>query len=228
MIYNRVVLDDTQKAQSSLTFSVDVKNGGGRPTHDLNGVPQQYSSQTDSAYIRVKMYDTAGTLVNTIQSQTYVLKNYGTNPGGWSAAPGDNQQPWTTATVTHTGSLANVRFIQIEMVGTDGAFWAGNYGPMWRVPTMIFGNDTSNTVYNPEFGISPNSVKAQGWFNSSNSWATCGTTSGSTPCVTNESGVTANMWGGGYDINGGSLAGAVGGYDGTLSTQTADTAAATE
>jgi hypothetical protein len=173
------------------------------------------------------MYDTAGNLVSTIQSQTYVLKNYGTNPGGWSAAPGDNQQPWTTATVTHTGSLANVRFIQIEMVGTDGAFWAGNYGPMWRSPTVNVGTDLTNVVYNPEFGISPNSVQAQGWFNTSNSWATCGTTSGSTPCVTNESGVTANMWGGGYDANGGSLAGQPGGYDGTLTTSSADTAATT-
>jgi hypothetical protein len=227
-IYNRVVLDSTQKAQGSFTFSADVKNGGGRPTHDLNGNPLAYSSQTDSAFLRVKMYDQAGTLVNTVQSQTYVLKNLGSDPNNqFSTRPGDNLQPWSNATVTYTGDLSNVRFLQIELVGTDGAFWAGNYGPMWRVPTVIFGNDTSNTVYNPEFGISPNSVKAQGWFNSSNSWATCGTTSGSTPCVTNESGVTANMWGGGYDINGGSLAGAVGGYDGTLSTQTADTAAAT-
>jgi len=35
------------------------------------------------------------------------------------------------------------------------------------------------------------------------------------------------MWGGGYDINGGSLAGAVGGYDSTLTSSTADNAAAT-
>lgn len=227
MIYNRVVLDATQKAQSSVTFSVDVKNGGGRPTHDLNGVPQTYSTQTDSAYIRMRMYDQAGTLINTTTSQTYTLRNYGTNPGGWSAAPGDNLQPWSNASVTYTGNLTNVRFIQIEMVGTDGAYWAGNYGPQWRAPTVTFGSDTTNTVYNPEFGIAPNSVKAQGWFNSSNNWATCGTTSGSIPCVTAESGVTANMWGGGYDVNGGSLAGAVGGYDGTLSTTSADTAAAT-
>lgn len=226
-IYNRVVLDATQKTQGSFTFSADVKNGGGRPTHDLNGVPQTYSTQTDSAYLRVKMYDQAGTLLNTVQSQTYVLKNYGSNAGGWSGAPGDNLQPWSNATVTYTGDLSNVRFLQIELVGTDGAYWAGNYGPMWRAPTVVFGNSTTNTVYNPEFGIAPNSVKAQGWFNSSNNWANCGTTSGNIPCVTNESGVTANMWGGGYDVNGGSLAGQTGGYNGTLSTSSADTAAAT-
>ena len=227
-IYNRVVLDSTQKAQGSFTFSADVKNGGGRPTHDLNGNPLAYSTQTDSAFLRVKMYDQGGTLLNTVQSQTYILKNLGSDPSNqFSTKPGDNLQPWSNATVTYTGNLSNVRFLQIELVGTDGAFWAGNYGPMWRAPTVVFGSDATNTVYNPEFGISPNSVKAQGWFNSSNNWAVCGTTSGNIPCVTAEASVTANMWGGGYDINGGSLAGAVGGYDGTLSTTSADTAAST-
>jgi hypothetical protein len=98
---------------------------------------------------------------------------------------------------------------------------------MWRVPTVTFGADSTNTVYNPEFGVAPNSVKAQGWFNSSNNWAVCGVTSGSIPCVTAVSGVNANMWGGGYDINGGSLAGAVGGYDGALTSSSADQAATT-
>ena len=227
MIYNRVVLNTAQKAESTITFSVDVKNGGGRPTHDLNGVPQAYASQTDSAYIRMRFYDSGGTLVNTSQSQTYALKNYGSNAGGWSAVPGDNLHPWTTASVTYNGSLSNIWFVQIEMVGTDGAYWAGNYGPEWRVPTVTVGSGTTNLVYNPEFGVSPNSVKAQGWFNSSNSWATCGTTSGNTPCVTAVGGVTANEFGGGYDANGGSLAGVQGGYSGTLTTSTADTAAAT-
>lgn len=227
-IYNRVVLDANQQSQTSLTFSVDVKNGGGRPTHDLNGNPLAYSTQTDSAFIRVKMYNTAGTLINTATSTTYILKNLGSDPSNqFSTKPGDNLQPWSNASVTYNGSLSDVWFVQIEMVGTDGAFWAGNYGPQWRAPTVSIGGDTSNVVYNPEFGISPNSVKAQGWFNSSNNWATCGVTSGNIPCVTNESGVTANMWGGGYDANGGSLASQPGGYDGTLTTSSADTAATT-
>jgi hypothetical protein len=227
-IYNRVVLDATQKAQSSVTFTADVQNGGGRPTHDLNGNPLAYSTQTDSAFIRMKLYDTAGTLINTVNSPTYILKNLGSDPSNkFSTKPGDNLHPWTLASVTYTGDLSNIRFVQLEMVGTDGAFWAGNYGPMWRVPTVTFGADSTNTVYNPEFGIAPNSVRAQGWFNSSNTWAVCGVTSGSTPCVTAVSGVNANMWGGGYDINGGSLAGAVGGYDGALTSSSADQAATT-
>ena len=228
MIFNRVVLSDAQKAQTSVTFTADVQNGGGRPTHDLDGTPRAFPTQTDSAFIRMRLHDAAGTLINTVTSPTYVLRNLGSDPGnGFSTRPGDNQHPWTLASVTYTGDLSNVRFIQLEMVGTDGSFWAGNYGPMWRVPTVTFGSNTTNTVYNPEFGVAPNSVRAQGWFNSSNSWATCGVTSGNVPCVTAVSGVNANMWAGGYDINGGSLAGAVGGYNGTLSSTTADNAAAT-
>jgi hypothetical protein len=227
-IYNRVVLDATQKTQSSVTFTADVQNGGGRPTHDLNGNPLAYSTQTDSAFIRMKLYDTAGNLINTVNSPTYILKNLGSDPSNkFSTKPGDNLHPWTLASVTYTGDLSNIRFVQLEMVGTDGAYWAGNYGPMWRVPTVTFGADSTNTVYNPEFGVAPNSVKAQGWFNSSNNWAVCGVTSGSVPCVTAVSGVNANMWGGGYDINGGSLAGAVGGYDGALTSSSADQAATT-
>ena len=227
-IFNRVVLDATQKAQTSVTFTADVQNGGGRPTHTLSGTPLSFSSQTDSAFIRMKLYDTAGTLINTVTSPTLTLRNLGSDPNNqFSVSPGDNLHPWSLASVTYTGDLSNIRFIQLEMVGTDGAFWAGNYGPMWRVPTVTFGANSTNTVYNPEFGIAPNSVRAQGWFNSSNSWATCGVTSGSVPCVTSVAGVNANMWAGGYDINGGSLAGAVGGYNGTLSSTTADNAAAT-
>lgn len=228
MIFNRVVLDATQKAQTSVTFTADVQNGGGRPTHNLDGTPRAFSTQTDSAFIRVRLYDNAGTLLNTVTSPTYTLRNLGSDPSnGFSTKPGDNQHPWTLASVTYTGDLSNVRFVQLEMVGTDGAYWAGNYGPMWRVPTVTFGSDPTNTVYNPEFGVAPNSVRAQGWFNSSNSWAVCGVTSGNVPCVTAVSGVNANMWGGGYDINGGSLAGQAGGYDGTLTSSSADQAAAT-
>jgi len=227
-IYQRIVLSDTQKSQSTINFTVDVKNGGGRPTQNLQGVPQAYASQTDSASIYIKLYDAVGTVIATPTSATYTLHNYGSDPGNhFSTAPGDNLLPWSTASLTYTGSLANVRFIEIYMKGSDGAWWAGNYGPEWRAPTVTIGADNTNIVYNPEFGIAPNSAKAQGWFNSSNNWAFCGVTSGSLPCVTNVSGVTANMWGGGYSANGGSLAGQVGGYTSTLSTTSADTAAST-
>lgn len=225
-IYQRIVLSADQKASNVINFSVDVKNGGGRPTMDLNGVPQAYASQTDSAYITIKVFDHSGGQMYSQTSQTYTLQNWGSN-AGWSARPGDNLQPWTTASVSFTGDLTYARYIEVWMTGTDGAWWAGNYGPEWRVPTVKIGASTANVVYNPEFGIAPNSAKAQGWFNTSNTWAFCGVTSGSAPCVTNETSVTANMFGGGYDANGGSLAGAPGGYTSTLTTTTADTAATT-
>jgi hypothetical protein len=227
-VYQRIVLSDTQKAETAINFSVDVKNGGGRPTQNLQGVPQAYASQTDSAFITIKVYDAVGTLIGSQVSQTYTLHNYGSDPGNhFSTKPGDNLIPWSTANVTYTGSLTNARFIEVWMTGTDGAWWAGNYGPEWRTPTVTIGSGGPNVAYNPEFGIAPNSQKAQGWFNTSNNWAFCGVTSGSAPCVTNESTVTANMWGGGYSANGGSLAGAVGGYTSILTTTTADAAATT-
>lgn len=227
-IYQRIVLDNTQKLETTLNFTVDVKNGGGRPTQDPYGNPGAYPTQTDSASIYIKLYDSTGAVIATPTSSTYTLHNWGSDPNNhFSTMPGDNLLPWSTASLTYTGSLANVWFIEIYMKGTDGAWWAGNYGPEWRAPTVTVGSDPNNIVYNPEFGLAPNSVKAQGWFNSSNTWAYCGVTSGSAPCVTNVSGVTANMWGGGYDANGGSLAGAVGGYNGTLTTSSADTAATT-
>lgn len=226
-IYQRIVLDANQKTQTTINFSVDVKNGGGRPTHDLNGVPQAYSTQTDTATVTIKVFDHSGGLIGSQTSGAYILKNWGSNPGGWSARPGDNLQPWTTASIAYNGDLTYARWIEVWMTGTDGAWWAGNYGPEWRTPTVTIGSSAQNVVYNPEFGISPNSQKAQGWFNTGNTWASCGVTSGNAVCVTAENGVTANMWGGGYDANGGSLSGAAGGYTSVLSTTTADTAATT-
>ena len=226
-LYQRVVLNESQKLQNIINFSVDVKNGGGRPTHDLNGVPQAYSSQTDSATVTIKVFDHSGGLIGSQTSSAYILKNWGSNPGGWSAVPGDNLHPWTTASIAYNGSLTYARWIEIWMTGTDGAWWAGNYGPQWRAPTVTIGSSTQNLAYNPEFGISPTNQQAQGWFNTGNTWSTCGGTSGNAVCVTAESGVTANMWGGGYSANGGTLSGQVGGYTSTLSTTTADTAAST-
>lgn len=225
-IYQNIVLEQTQQAQSSITFSVDVKNGGGRPTQNLDGVPQAYASQTDKAWVTIYAYNSSGALIGSQTSQQYTLQNWGSN-SGWSAAPGDNLQPWSNASVTYNGSLSSVSYIKIEMKGTDGAFWAGNYGPEWRTPTVTIGSNTQNIVYNPEFGIAPNSVKAQGWLTSSGSWSNCGVTSGSLSCVTTESGVTANKWGGGYSVTGGTTSGQPGGYTSTLSTTTADVAATT-
>ncbi len=217
-------LNSTQKSANTINFKVDVKNGGGRPTHDLAGNPLQYSTQTDSATITIYRYNSSGTLLGTTVSQTYILKNYGSN-AGWSSAPGDNQHPFTQASITYTGSLADTAYIKIEMKGTDGAWWAGNYGAQWRTPTVTVGSGTTNIVYNSEFGVAPDGLKAQGWTTSSGSWSNCGVTSGSLTCVTQESGVTANMWGGGYDANGGTTSGTAGGYAGTLTSDNATQAA---
>ncbi len=217
-------LNSTQKAATTINFEVDVKNGGGRPTHDLAGNPLQYSTQTDSATITIYRYNSSGTLLGSTVSQTYILKNYGSN-AGWSTAPGDNQHPFTQAAVTFTGDLSQTAYIKIEMKGTDGAWWAGNYGAQWRTPTVTIGSSTTNIVYNSEFGIASNGVQAQGWTTSSGSWSNCGVTSGSLTCVTQESGVTANMWGGGEDLNGGTTSGQSGGYSGTLTSDNATQAA---
>ena len=219
-------LNSTQQAANSINFKVDVKNGGGRPTHDLSGNPLGYSSQTDSATITIYRYNSAGTLLGSSVSQTYTLYNYGSNAGGWSAAPGDNQHPFTQASVTYNGSLAGVAYIKIEMKGTDGAWWAGNYGAQWRTPTVTVGSSTTNIVYNSEFGVASNGVQAQGWTPNYGSWSACGVTSGNNTCVTQQAGVTANMWGGGEDLNGGTTSGAAGGYSGTLTSDNATQAAA--
>ncbi len=219
-------LNSTQQAATTINFEVDVKNGGGRPTHDLNGNPLTYSTQTDSATITIYRYNSAGVLLGSSVSQTYILKNLGSDPNnGFSTAPGDNKHPFTQASVTYTGSLSDTAYIKIEMKGTDGAWWAGNYGAQWRTPTVTVGSSTTNIVYNSEFGLASNGVKAQGWTTSSGSWSACGVTSGSLTCVTQESGVTANMWGGGEDLNGGTTSGQSGGYSGSLTSDNATQAA---
>jgi len=219
-------LNSTQRSETTINFKVDVKNGGGRPTHDLNGNPLAYSTQTDSASITIYRYNSSGQLIGQTTSQTYILMNYGSaaNPG-WSSAPGDNLHPFTQANVTYTGDLSQTAYIKIEMKGTDGAWWAGNYGAQWRTPTVTVGTATTNIVYNSEFGVAPNGVQAQGWTPSYGTWAACGVTSGNSTCVTQQSGVTANMWGGGYDANGGTTSGAAGGYSGTLTSDNATQAA---
>lgn len=219
-------LNSTQQSETTINFKVDVKNGGGRPTHDLNGNPLAYSTQTDSASITIYRYNSSGQLIGQTTSQTYILMNYGSssNPG-WSGAPGDNLHPFTQASVTYTGDLSQTAYIKIEMKGTDGAWWAGNYGAQWRTPTVTVGTATTNIVYNSEFGVAPNGVQAQGWTPSYGTWAACGVTSGNSTCVTQQSGVTANMWGGGYDVNGGTTSGTAGGYLGTLTSDNATQAA---
>lgn len=228
------VLSGTQQSTAqSFKLTVDAKDGGGRPTHDLNGNPLQYSSQFDTARIEIVAYNSSGGIISTV-GVDQALKNYGSasNPG-WSTAPGDNQHPWTQMTVSVTaadvgGSFANVARIEVRLVNkNEGSYWAGNYGVQFRTPTLQADGTGSNLLYNSEFGVDSRGIKVQGWTPSYSSYSNCGTTSGNAICATQEQTVTANMWGGGEDPNGGTTASQPGGYSSVLTSDNADTAATT-
>lgn len=205
-----IVLDSAMQSGGTITFSVEAHAGGGR------------SLQHDTGQLKLEYYN-GGTLLGSSET-SYATSNL-LQMNAWSSVPGDNSEPWTTLSLTSTdcgsaGSCASVTHVRVIMVGTDTSWWAGNYGPQWRVPTVTFtptgGSAGNNILYNPEFGLDPTGVFAQGW-TSSTSWGACGTTSGSVMCTTTAAGVTANMSGGGYDANGGTTAATPGGYTGTLS-----------
>ncbi len=221
-----------QSTATSMLLTVDAKDGGGRPTHNLDGTCAAYCTQFDTARIEIIAYNASGGVIAT-KGVDQALKTWGSssNPG-WSSAPGDNLHPWTQMTLNLTagdvgGSFANVARIEVRLINkNEGSFWAGNYGVQFRTPTLQVNGTGTNVLYNSEFGIAPDSIKAQGWTVSTGSWSNCGVTSGSNTCVTAES-VTANQWGGGYDVNGGTTTSQSGGYSGTLTSYNADTAAAT-
>jgi len=207
-----VVFDSTMQNGGTLTFTVEAHAGGGRPL------------QHDTGQLKLEFYNSSNTLLGSSQT-SYATGNL-LQMNAWSSVPGDNSEPWTTLSLTSTncgsaGSCSSVAYVKVVMIGTDTSWWAGNYGPQWRVPTVTFtptgGTAGNNILYNPEFGLDPGGVFAQGW-TSSTSWGACGTTSGSVMCTTTATGVTANMSGGGYDANGGTTAATPGGYSGTLTT----------
>lgn len=205
-----IVLDSAMQSGGTITFSVEAHAGGGR------------NLQHDTGQLKLEYYN-GSTLLGS--SETSYASGNLLQMNSWSSGPGDNSEPWTTLSLTSTdcgsaGSCSSVTHVKVIMIGTDTSWWAGNYGPQWRVPTVTFtptgGSAGNNILYNPEFGLDPNGVFAQGWA-SSTSWGACGTTSGSVMCTTTAAGVTANMSGGGYDANGGTTAATPGGYTGTLS-----------
>ena len=209
-ISQNIVFDSAMQSGGTLTFSVEAHAGGGRPL------------QHDTGQIKLEYYN-GGTLLGS-STTSYATGNL-LQMDAWSSGPGDNSEAWSTLSLTSTdcgtaGSCASVTHVKVIMIGTDTSWWAGNYGPQWRVPTVTFtptgGSAGSNILYNPEFGLDSSGVFAQGW-TSSSSWGACGTTSGSVMCTTTAAGVTANMSGGGYDANGGTTAATPGGYTGTLS-----------
>lgn len=207
-----VVFDSTMQNGGTLTFTVEAHAGGGR------------NLQHDTGQLKLEFYNSSNTLIGSSQT-SYATGNL-LQMNAWSSQPGDNSEPWTTLSLTSTdcgsaGSCSSVAYVKVTMIGTDTSWWAGNYGPQWRVPTVTFtptgGTAGNNILYNPEFGLDPSGVFAQGW-TSSTGWGACGTTSGSVMCTTTATGVTANMSGGGYDANGGTTAATPGGYSGTLTT----------
>ena len=199
-----IVFNSAMQAGGTISFSVDAHGGGGRPL------------QHDTGQLRIEFYNGAS-MVGF--SQTSYSSGNLLQMNAWSTAPGDNSEPWSTlslstSTCGSAGSCSSVTSMKVIMIGTDTSWWAGNYGPQWRLPTVTF-NGGSNLAYNPEFG-SYGGTMAQGW-TSSSGWGACGTTSGSVMCTTTAAGVTANMSGGGYSDTGGTTGGQPGGYSGTLS-----------
>jgi len=207
-ISQNIVFDSNMQAGGTFDFSVNAHAGGGR------------NSQHDTGNVKLEFFNSSGTLITS--TQTTYSQNL-TQMNSWSSAPGDNSEPWTTITHTYTlsaANAANTAYVKVTMVGTDSSWWAGNYGPQWQMPTLTFNGGTTNILYNPEFGVAPNGVQAQGWASSTSYSGVCGVTSGSAACVTNANGVTANMSGGGYDANGGTTTGTAGGYTSTLTSTT--------
>ena len=229
-----IVLDENQRSTAtSITLTVDAKDGGGRPTHNLDGTCAAYCTQYDVSRIRIHAFNSSGTSIGNMTTET-PLKNWGSasNPG-WSTGPGDNLFDWTTVSVTLsasdiTGGFAAVAYVRVYLISDEGSYWAGNYGVQYRTPTLQLNGSGSNLLYNSEFGVDSTGVRAQGWIPSYGTYGTCGATSGNSICVTQEPTVTANMWGGGEDPNGGTTSGTSGGYSSVLTTDTADAAASGE
>jgi len=226
------VLSPTQQSSAqSFKLTVDAKDGGGRPTHNLDGSCASYCTQFDTARIEIIAYNSSGGVIST-KGVDQNLKNWGgaSNPG-WSATPGDNLHPWSQMSVSITaadvgGSFSNVARIEVRLVNkNEGSYWAGNYGVQFRTPTLQTNGTGKNLLYNSEFGVDSTGIKVQGWQPSYSNYVNCGVTSGNSICTTQEAGVTANMWGGGEDPNGGTTNSQPGGYESVLTSDNADIAA---
>jgi hypothetical protein len=199
-----VVLDSAQQAAGNLTFSIQAHNGGGRP------------GQADTAKVQLQFYNSSNSLLYTANSQTYSLPL----PNGVGQPGIDPTVPWTTMTVSSAncgGSCANVAYVKVIASGTDGSYWAGDYGPWYMAPSLTV-NGGANILYNPEFGPY-NNVSAHGWSISPALGACQGAWGGSNPCIANSSGqagqnttgLIANANGGGPVATGGTTAAPAGG-----------------
>lgn len=190
-----VVFNSTMQAGGTLIFTVNATSGGG------------HTGASEPVSLSLVFYNSSGGIVNTVNSSTTELP---TPSAGW-----------VTENVSATncgGSCANVAYVQVQMHGIDGSYWAGDYGPQYYGPSLTF-NGGGNILYNPQFGPAPNGTNVQGW-NSTAGWGVCqGAYGGSNDCVNNYTGVTAN--GGNYVANGGTSSSQPGGYTITSSGSTA-------
>jgi hypothetical protein len=210
-ISQNVVFDSTMQAGGTFEFDVLAHNGGGR------------AGQSDTANVKIQFYDSSNNLLNTVNTS---YRSNLPNPNALGGNPQiDPAVPWTTLSVTSTncgGSCSNVAYAKVSMYGIDGSYWAGDYGPWYRAPTLTL-NGGNNLLYNPEFGPY-NGITAQGWSTSPGFGACQGAWGGSNACIVNSSGVpgqsttglVANQNGGGPSLSGGTTSGAAGGYNSTM------------
>jgi hypothetical protein len=221
-ISQSIVFDSTMQAGGTFNFSVLAHNGGGR------------QNQNDTANVSITFYSANGTQISTVAT------SYSNNLPQPTASSGVNSQgvtlsgnpqadpavPWTTLSVSSTncgGSCANVAYAVVKMYGIDASYWAGDYGPWYRAPTLTL-NSGNNLVYNPEFGPY-NGTNIQGWTASPAMGACQGAWGGSNACIVdangtpgqNTPGLVANQNGGGPSATGGSTNGTPGGYNNTMS-----------
>jgi hypothetical protein len=209
-----VVFDSTMQQGGTFEFSVLAHNGGGR------------AGQSDTANVKIEFFTSGNALVTSANT------SYSANLPNPNAACGnpciDPSVPWTTLSVSSTltaAQAATVAYAKVSMYGIDGSYWAGDYGPWYRAPTLTVNGTGNNRLYNPEFGPY-NGVTAQGWTSSPGFGACQGAWGGSNACIVNSSGtpgtstvgLVANQNGGGPSATGGTTSGQAGGYNSTMST----------
>ena len=221
-ISQSIVFDSTMQAGGTFNFSVLAHNGGGR------------SGQADTANISITFYNASGTQISTVAtnysgnlpnpSQSGTLNSQGVMLSGNPQA--DPAVPWTTLSISSTncgGSCSNVAYAVVKMYGIDGSYWAGDYGPWYRAPTLSL-NSGGNMIYNPEFGPY-NGTDVQGWTLSPALGSCQGAWGGNNACIVDSSGtpgrntvgLVANQNGGGPSATGGTPNGTAGGYGNTMS-----------
>jgi fibronectin-binding autotransporter adhesin len=209
-----VVFDSTMQQGGTFDFSVLAHNGGGR------------AGQSDTANVKIEFFTSSNALVTS--ANTSYSANL-PNPNALCGNPCiDPSVPWTTLTISKTltqAQAATVAYAKVSMYGIDGSYWAGDYGPWYRAPTLTLNGSGNNMLYNPEFGPY-NGITAQGWTSSPGFGACQGAWGGSNACIVNSSGVpgqsttglVANQNGGGPSATGGTTSGQAGGYNSTMST----------